>query len=58
MTDEYDGSLYCTLAGLETARSCEDASLRLAVFFWLTASERLDRLPQVFAASSDKIIRL
>jgi hypothetical protein len=27
------------------------------VFFWLTASERLDRLPQVFAAASDKIIR-
>jgi hypothetical protein len=27
------------------------------VFFWLTASGRLDRLPQVFAASSDTTIR-
>jgi len=27
------------------------------VFFWLTASERLDRLPQVFAASSNRTIR-
>jgi len=27
------------------------------VFFWLTASERLDRLPLVFAASSDTTIR-
>jgi len=27
------------------------------VFFWLTASERLDKLPQVFAASSDTTIR-
>jgi hypothetical protein len=35
----------------------EGVSLRLAVFFWLTASERLDKLPQVFAASSDTTIR-
>ena len=27
------------------------------VFFWLTASERLDRLPLVFAASNDATIR-
>jgi len=26
-------------------------------FFWLTATERLDRLPQVFATASDKTIR-
>jgi hypothetical protein len=32
-------------------------SLRLACVFLLTASERLDRLPQVFAASSNRTIR-
>lgn len=32
-------------------------SLRLACVFLLTASERLDRLPLVFAASSNRTIR-
>jgi hypothetical protein len=35
----------------------EGYSLHQPVFFWLTALERLDRLPQVFGASSDTTIR-
>jgi hypothetical protein len=48
----------CTVRWLvsKLQEASEGDSLRLAVFFWLTASERLDRLPQVFAASSDTII--
>lgn len=49
----------CTLRRL--APKLQDAgegySLQRSVFFWLTACERLDRLPLVFAASSDTTIR-
>jgi len=58
VTHKFGRDQYSTLAGLETARSWRKRfPYAWPVFFWLTASERLDRLPLVLAASSDTTIR-